>query len=231
MVKLNIVGIGPGNADYVTPIVRQIISEAHIVIGAQRSLNLFDKDIHGETCMLTANNLNEVLKYAVESTKNGKNVALLSTGDPGFSGLLKTVLNTNLISPSDINVIAGISVIQACAAKLGLSWDEACLFTFHQGNINNAKKTELTACLKAGRNIMLLPDTKAFTPKKIATYLIEAGFNPKTTVFICENLTLNDEKVTESNLERVSEVEFGLLCVMVIKAKHEEIQHGENLEL
>ena len=47
--------------------------------------------------VLTAKNLNDLLKYAAESVKKGKNVALLSTGDPGFSGLLKSVLNTKLI--------------------------------------------------------------------------------------------------------------------------------------
>jgi cobalt-precorrin-7 (C5)-methyltransferase len=222
MVKLNIIGIGPGGADYVTPIVRRIVSEAQIVIGAQRSLSLFNNDIHGETHTLTAKNLTELLKYAIEATKNGKSVALLSTGDPGFSGLLKTVLNTNLISSSEINVISGVSAIQVCAAKLCLSWDEACLFTFHQGNINDVKKIELMSCLKAGRNVILLPDAKAFSPKEIATYLIESGFNPHMSVFICENLTLCDERVTKSNLEGVSVADFGALSVMVIKAKCED---------
>ena len=224
MVKLNIVGVGPGNADYITPIARRIVSEAQIVIGAQRSLNLFANDIQGEVCVLTAKNLNDLLKYAVESIKEGKNVTVLSTGDPGFSGLLKSVLNTKLITVSEINVVPGISAVQACAAKLGLCWDEACLFTFHQGNINTAKKTELTTCLKAGRNVILLPDAKTFSPKEIASYLIENGFNPNTPVFICENLTLTDERVTKNSLEGISVFsDFNALCVMVIKAKWEDM--------
>ncbi|MCL2691291.1 MAG: precorrin-6y C5,15-methyltransferase (decarboxylating) subunit CbiE [Candidatus Bathyarchaeota archaeon] len=223
MVKLDIVGIGPGSVEYVTPIVRKIVSEAQIVIGAQRCLNLFSQDIHGESYTLTAKNLKELLKFAVESTKEGKQVTILSTGDPGFSGLLKTVLNTNLISASEVNVVPGISAIQTCAAKLGLSWDEACLFTFHQGSIDIAKKIELTTYLKMGRNIILLPDAKTFSPKEIATYLIESGFNPNMSVFICENLTLNDERVTKSSLEGVLVADFGALCVMVIKAKCEDV--------
>lgn len=222
MAKLNIVGIGPGNADYVTPIARKIVSEAQIVIGAQRSLNLFNKDLYGETRELTAKNLHELLRYSVESTKKGKNVVILSTGDPGFSGLLRSILNTNLITPSEINVVPGISAIQACAAKLSLCWEEVGLFTFHQGNISATKKAELLACLKTGKNVMLLPDSKIFSPKKIATYLIESSLDPNTSVFICENLTLDNEKITESTLEEVSITDFGTLCVMVIKTKQEE---------
>lgn len=222
MVKLNIVGVGPGGADYVTPAARKTVAEAEIIVGAQRSLDAFKSEIHGEAHTLTAKNLNDLLKYAVESAKNGKNVAVLSTGDPGFSGLLKTVLNTKLITASQINVIPAVSAVQACAAKLGLSWDEACLFTFHQGKITAERKTELASCLKTGRTVILFPDSKNFSPKEIAAYLINAGCNAKTTVFICENLTLNNEKVTETCLGGVSAAEFSGLIVMVIKAEHEE---------
>jgi cobalt-precorrin-7 (C5)-methyltransferase len=223
MVKLNIVGIGPGSADYVTPIARKIVSEAQIIMGAQRSLNLFNNDLPGEIHVITAKNLNELLKYAIEENRKGKTVVILSTGDPGFSGLLRSVLNTHLINASEINIVPGISAIQTCAAKLGLCWDEVCLFTFHRGDIDDAKKAELTACLKVGRNIILLPESKVFSPKKIAAYLIESGVDPNILVFICENLTLNDERIIESTLERVTVTDFNALCVMVIKAKCETV--------
>ncbi len=218
MAKLNIVGVGPGSPDYVTPAARKTVQEAQVVIGAQRSLNLFHQDIHGETMALTAKNLNAAIKYAVESTERGKNVALLSTGDPGFSGMLKTVLNSKLIKAIEVNVIPGVSSIQTCAARLGISWDDACLFTFHQGNVSMERKEELATCLKGGRDAMLLPDAKAFPPKEIASYLIQSGIDRQTPVFICENLTLSDEKVTASSLEGVLKLDFAALCVMVIKA-------------
>ncbi len=223
MVKLNIVGVGPGSADYVTPIAHKTVSESQIVIGAKRSLDLFSNDISGETHILTAKSLNELLTYAVESAKKGKNVAILSTGDPGFSGLLKSVLNTKLVTSSEINIIPGVSAVQACAAKLGLCWDEACLFTFHQGNVNEERKTELTICLKAERNVILLPDTNFFLPKDIANYLINSGIDPNTSVFICENLTLDNERVVASSLKGILTVDFAALCVMVIKAKCEAV--------
>jgi cobalt-precorrin-7 (C5)-methyltransferase len=222
MAKLNIVGVGPGSAEYVTPVAHKIVLEAQIVIGAQRSLDLFSGDISGETYVLTAKNLNVLLSFAIESTKKGKNVVILSTGDPGFSGLLKSVLNTKLIASSEIVVVPGVSAVQVCAAKLGLCWDETCLFTFHSGNVDDARKTELVACLKTGRDAILLPDAKNFLPKEIAVYLVNSGFNPNTSVFICENLTLNTERVVKTSLKDVLTVDFDALCVMVIKAKRED---------
>ena len=219
MAKLNIVGVGPGSPDYVTPAARKTVQQAQVIVGAQRSLNLFTSDIKGETMVLTAKNLNDALKYAVESIKEGKNVALLSTGDPGFSGLLRTVLKSNLAKNVEINIVPGISSLQACAARLAISWDDAALFTFHEGNVTAEEKKVLVSAVKAGRDIMLLPDSRAFAPKEIASFLIKAGLEKETQVFVCENLTLENEKVTSGSLEQVAEQTFGALSVMVIKAK------------
>ena len=218
LAKLNIVGVGPGSPDYVTPAARKTVQQAKVVIGAQRSLNLFTEDIKGETMVLTAKNLNNALKFAVESAEKGKNVALLSTGDPGFSGLLGTVLKSNLVKAVEINVVPGVSSIQTCAARLGISWDDACLFTFHEGDVSTEEKNKLLSCLKKGREAILLPDSRAFPPSEIASFLLKAGLDKETTVFVCENLTLDNERVTSSSLKQVSEQAFESLCVMVIKA-------------
>ena len=217
MAKLNIVGVGPGSPDYVTPAARKTVQQAKVVIGAQRSLNLFTEDIKGETMVLTAKNLNSALKFAVESAEKGKNVALLSTGDPGFSGLLRTVLKSNLVKAVEINVVPGVSSVQTCAARLGISWDDACLFTFHEGNVSVEEKNKLLICLKKGKEAILLPDSRAFPPDEIASFLLKAGLDKETPAFVCENLTLNNERVTSSSLKQVSEQAFEPLCVMVIK--------------
>jgi cobalt-precorrin-7 (C5)-methyltransferase len=218
LAKINIVGVGPGSPDYVTPAARKVVAQAEVVIGAQRSLNLFTEDVKGETMVLTAKNLHDALKHAAETVKSGKNVALLSTGDPGFSGLLHTVLESGLVNQDEINVVPGVSSIQACAAKIGISWDTTCLFTFHEGNVTTEDKNHLLSCAKNGKNVMLLPDSRAFPPSEIASFLIKAGIDKKTPVYICENLTLDDEKITSSILEEVSQQAFQSLCVMVIKA-------------
>lgn len=217
MAKINIVGVGPGSADYVTPIARKTVQQAQVIFGAQRSLNLFSSDIKGEVFVLTAKNLSDSLKHAAESVKSGKSVAFLSTGDPGFSGLLHTVLESGLFTTQQITVVAGVSSIQTCAANLNISWDKACLFTFHEGNVTDEKKNQLVQCLKKGKDALLLPDYKSFSIKEIASFLINAGLHQKTSVYICENLTLENEKIISSTLEEVSAQTYGSLCVMVIK--------------
>ncbi len=217
MGKLDIVGVGPGSADYVTPAAKKAVAQAQLVIGAQRSLNLFIEEIKGEKIALTAKNLSESLRMAAQALKDGKNVALLSTGDPGFSGLLHTVQESGLFGNEQINVVPGVSAIQVCAAKLNLSWDNIRLFTFHEGQVSDDQKEKLVSAHQCGRTIMLLPDAKSFAPKDIAALLIQTGADKNTSSYVCENLTLENEKVTATTLEELQGLTFGSLAVMVIK--------------
>jgi cobalt-precorrin-7 (C5)-methyltransferase len=223
--KLNVVGIGPGSLDYVTPAARKTVQNADVVVGAERSLSMLREDIKGEALVLTAKNVPEVMKYAADSAEKGKTVVLLSTGDPGFSGLLKSVSKYTRGRDIEVAVIAGVSSIQACAARLCLGWEELSLFTFHRGTTAE-KKAQLVKAVKEGKDVMLLPDPKAFVPREIASFLIKSGFDKGTTVFVCERLTLSDERVVESTLEKVSKCDFDALCVMVIKVKQKT--EGDN---
>jgi cobalt-precorrin-7 (C5)-methyltransferase len=215
--KLDIVGVGPGSPDYVTPAAKKAVAQAQLVIGAQRSLNLFAEEIRGEKIALTAKNLTESLRMAAQALKDGKNVALLSTGDPGFSGLQHTVQESGFFSNEQVNVVPGVSAIQACAAKLNLSWDNTRLFTFHEGQVSEDQKEKLVSAYQCGRTIILLPDAKSFVPKDIATLLIETGADKNTPSYVCENLTLENEKVTSTTFEELQGLTFGSLAVMVIK--------------
>jgi cobalt-precorrin-7 (C5)-methyltransferase len=91
MSKLHIVGIGPGSIEYLTFKARKVVESSDILIGSKRALELFD-DVNNEKIELGAGNMGEIFKLAVYKACQGNSVALLSTGDPGFSGVLKPIL-------------------------------------------------------------------------------------------------------------------------------------------
>jgi cobalt-precorrin-7 (C5)-methyltransferase len=216
MAKITIVGAGPGSPDYVTPIARKTVRSAALVVGAERVLSLFKDDIKGETLKLTAKNLNDALRQCAEYAKRGKSVALLSTGDPGFAGLLRTFRNATEGKNVEVEVVPGVSSLQACAAKLAMTWDEVDLFSFHDGT-SLEKKKQLLGAVKNGKDVMLLPNPKAFVPRDIANFLIDRGISADTPTVVCENLTLNNEQVKNSTLKGILGMTFDSLCVMVIR--------------
>ena len=57
--------------------------------------------------------------------------------------------------------------------KQAISWDNALLITFHEGNVSHEEKQVLDLAVSSGEDVILLPDSKAFTPKDIASYLID----------------------------------------------------------
>jgi len=216
LAKLYIVGAGPGSADYVTPAARKAVQEAQMVIGDQCVLDLFREDIKSQTLILTCKNIDDTLKCASDSVKSGKTVTVISTGDPGFSGLLGSVLRRSLDKNIEVHVISGISSLLACAAKLCLPWDDAVLITFHKG-ASVERKREFAEAVKAGKTVLLLPDPSAFTPSEISDYLIKAGVDENTRVAVCQNLTQADEKIVETTLKGALKQSFVPTSVMAIK--------------
>jgi len=217
LTKLYIVGAGPGSADYVTPAARKAVQKAQVVIGAECVLKLFREDIKGQTLTLTMENIDDALKCALDSVKSGKTVAVVSTGDPGFSGLLGSVLRRSIGKSVEVSVVPGISSLQACAARLCMVWDDAVLITFHKG-ASVERKRELADAVKAGKTVLLLPDPRAFAPSEISEYLLKAGVNKGTRVAVCENLTSADERIVETTLEGALKRSFDPTNVMVIKS-------------
>jgi cobalt-precorrin-7 (C5)-methyltransferase len=218
--KLKLVGMGPGSPDYITPIAAKAVENAEIVIGAKRALELFKDHINGESLLLTAQNVKEGLKYGVTSAEAGKNVVILSTGDPGFSGLLGSLINI-AGKGVDADVIPGVSSIQVCAARLRMRWDTADLLSLH-ADASSEKKMKLVEAVKDGKTVMLLPDPKSFSPCDIAQFLIEQGIDRETPVSICENLTLENERTVTATLDVILKQKFDMLCVMAVGADQKQ---------
>ncbi|MCP8304762.1 MAG: precorrin-6y C5,15-methyltransferase (decarboxylating) subunit CbiE [archaeon] len=212
--KILIVGAGPGAPDFITPAARKAVQNAHLLIGSKRVLDLFSREIRGEMLPLTANNINETLKRAMKVAKTGKSVVILSTGDPCIFGLLKPVLKIK--EDVDVEVIPGISSIQACMARLCLCWDNIdLLISFHEGT-SPEKEKRLIEAVKEGKNVMLLPDSKSFSPNKILEFLLKQGIDGSLPVAICERLTYPEEKIVKGTLKSLSRPGFNPLCVMMI---------------
>ena len=113
MNKIYIVGIGPGSSEYLTKKAIETVKNSDITVGSERAIELFD-DIQ-EKISFNVKDLVEKLEEAVELAINGSNVSILSTGDPGFSGVLKTVLriaDKKGFNKENIEVIPGISSLQ-----------------------------------------------------------------------------------------------------------------------
>ncbi|MEM4576251.1 MAG: precorrin-6y C5,15-methyltransferase (decarboxylating) subunit CbiE [Candidatus Nezhaarchaeales archaeon] len=216
MAKIYIVGAGPGDPDYVTPIARKMVRQAELVIGSERAVKLFNNDVRGEVIILDSRNFREVMVYAVERARSGANVVMVSTGDPGFAGLLGTFIKSfGTKLDVEVDVIPGVSVIQVCAAKLKICWDDAVLISLHEG-ATEEKRRRLAGAVKSGKTVILLPNTRSFTVRDVVKYLLSEGVDEETIAYVCEDLTLSSERIVKATLRELMSYEGSSLCVMVI---------------
>ena len=205
MSKLYIVGIGPGSRDYLTAAAVNTVQKSDLVVGSKRALDLFDTD--SPKIELDAKNLKHNLNVALKKAKNGQNVSILSTGDPGFSGVLKPILN--LKGEIEIEVIPGVSSIQLCAANLKIPWDEANIVTMHGKGISE----DILDIINNGKPSIILPNFKV---TDLVYFLIEKGISKKRKVAVCEKLSYEDEKIVETSLEDISKMDFSYMSILVI---------------
>ena len=193
-----IVGIGPGNKEYILPKAQQIMKDCHIVIGFERAINSIE---HNNKSVMKS--LTEVLNY-IKGNK-GQNIAIVASGDPCFYGITDYI-NKNY--GEEIQVIPGISSFQYLMSKLNKSWQGAILGSIH------GRKEELLEKVKSNRLSIWLTD-KENSPDFICRELIRS--NIKALVYVGINLSYEDELIIRGTEKEISEMKFSELSVVVIE--------------
>lgn len=207
MNRMNIVGIGPGAKEYLTLGTIELIEKSDVLVGSKRSLELFDY-VDAEMIELQPRDIPSTVKNAVDYLNNGLKVTVLSTGDPGFSGMLKTVQK---ISPeTKLNVVPGISSVQLAAAKLQIPWDTANLITIHGGK---EPSDDLLERIDDSTANIILPNRHI---SELAEYLLDNGYDSNKPITICEKLSYPDEQIVKVTLQEATTMNFGYMCVVII---------------
>lgn len=208
--KIYIIGIGPGSSEYLTKKAVDTVKTSDYTVGSTRAIDLFD-DVNNKIAF-NVKDLLDKLEKGVDLAIEGNTVSILSTGDPGFSGVLNTVLriaNEKNFPEEKIEVIPGISSLQLAAARNHIQWDNANVMTFHgRENIEDILKV-----INNGKTTIALPSKKV---RDMAQFLLDNGVDEHREVIVCERLSYDDEKIVRSTLKDIANSEFTYMCIMVI---------------
>ena len=208
--KIYIIGIGPGSSEYLTRKAIDTVEMSDYTVGSTRAIELFD-DVQN-TIPFNVKELLDTLEKGVKLAVDGNVVSILSTGDPGFSGVLNTVLrlsDENGFSRQNIEVIPGISSLQLAAARCHIQWDNANVMTFHgRENIE-----DILPVINNGKITIALPSRKV---KDMAQFLLDNGVESDRKVTVCERLSYPDEKIVTTTLDEIASSEFTYMCIIVI---------------
>lgn len=121
MMKLTVVGLGPGAGEDLTGRARRAIEEADLVVGYTAYIALI-RDQFPDKEMTSTGMKKEVdrCRLAVETAVEGKNVAVVCSGDSGVYGMAGLIYEVAQdYPPIDIEVVPGITAACGGAAVLG----------------------------------------------------------------------------------------------------------------
>ncbi|HWR43306.1 precorrin-6y C5,15-methyltransferase (decarboxylating) subunit CbiE [Sporomusa sp.] len=205
--KIIVVGIGPGSPDYVLPIASRTIAGAKVLVGSKRALDTFgsanqviriiDKDIKG------------VLDF-IEGRLACQDVVVLVSGDPGFYSMLAALRGR--FAAERITVIPGISSAQLAFARLAEVWQDAALISMH-----GRQAADDVLRYRPGHKLGILTDTQ-HNPAHIACVLLEHGWPETACVWLCTNLSYDNEVVAAMTLAETTGTPGFEHSVMVVKA-------------
>jgi cobalt-precorrin-7 (C5)-methyltransferase len=180
-----IVGCGPGAEDYITPAAAAAAGKADVLIVSLRLKDLFPA-IAAER-IDSAIGIDATLDAIAARRDAGLQVVLLATGDPGIASLALPVIRR--FGRNNCEVIPGISSIQVAFARLALDWQDARIVSAH------SRDPEVSAAeLREAGKLAILGGREG-SLRWAAELIAELGDGRR--VFLCEDLTLPGEKISE----------------------------------
>ncbi len=119
--KIYLVGIGPGSQDNITPRAANALKNIQVAIGHKDCLDLVWRFIVGKEIIASEMSPVERAEVAVKKAQQGKDVALVSTGDTGIYAIASTFFSylREKGLKVEVEVIPGVTVASAAAALLG----------------------------------------------------------------------------------------------------------------
>ena len=202
MLQVNIVGIGPGNPELITAAARQAILNSNILIGDKRMLAAFADEGKALYDTIKTSEIVEVIQKAQATDE----IAVLVSGDVGFFSLAKTI--SGKLPECKCTRYCGISSLVYFASNMEMSWDDAKIVSMH-GRCQNLEAAvahnEKVFSLTGGDN----------SPQRLCQTLCEHGLG-EVMVYVGENLSYENEKITCGTAEEISKLSFPSLSVMMV---------------
>ncbi|MDR2394548.1 MAG: precorrin-6y C5,15-methyltransferase (decarboxylating) subunit CbiE [Treponema sp.] len=209
MKKIMIIGTGLG-PDTITAAGWKALDEAEVWFGSERLLELFKSAVKQEKITLPFYTKDRIIQKIDQS--NAQQFAVLVSGDPGFySAAHELYPALSKLQDCSVAIIPGISTASAFFARLGLPWQDACLFSAHGRDI-----TGLVSLVRRNRRVFCITGGNT---KDISAVLEDAGFS-SLEVYVGENLGLEHERVSLTNVKKLSSLCLSSLSVLVFENKH-----------
>lgn len=232
---LHVVGIGPGSADWRAPAARAALETATDWVGYGLYLDLAaDLQTGQHEHRFPLGGEEDRVRHAINLAKQGKDVALVCSGDAGIYAMAALVYEVIDLEPCriEVNVIPGISAFQAAAAKAGamIGHDFCCISLSDLLTPWEAIEKRVTAAAEGDFVISF------YNPRSLkrrdqleqAFAILAKHRPPDTPVIIASNLGRPEENVRIVRFADFNPDDVDMLTlVMVGSSQSKSVQRGD----
>lgn len=219
--KLWVVGLGPGDVLHLTPAARAAIEQADCIAGYKTYLELIPELIEGKE-LLSSGMRQEVerCQLALDRAEAGAKVALVCSGDAGVYGMAGLILELLDGRELDVEMVPGISAVQAAASRLGapLMHDFSVISLSDLLTPWPLIRQRLNAAGSADFVVALYnPKSRGRTSQiGAAQQILLRHRGPQTPVGIVRNACRAGEEVTVTTLAEMLACEIDMFSLVVI---------------
>lgn len=226
--SIYVIGFGPGSGEHLTPAAKKAIEACDTCIGYKTYIELVRPLLQGKKVIATG--MTEEIdrgRKAYQLAKDGKNVAIVSSGDSGvygMAGLVYEVLELNGWDPAapdvPVYVIPGITAACSIGALLGAPLNhDFCSISLSnlltpwpliEKRLQAAAEADFVTALynpkSARRDWQIVKAQEIFLQHR----------DPKTPVGVVKSGFREGEIIVRTTLDQMADQEIGMLTTIVI---------------
>ena len=230
--------LGPGDPDYLAPRARGVLMDASVIVGYRTYMQLIEPAVLEGKETIETGMTDEIQRcqMAIEKALEGKDTAVVSSGDAGIYGMAGLVLQLleerKLLGEVNVEVIPGIPALSAAAALLGapLMHDFAVISLSDLLTPWEVIQSRVEAAAKADFVIVLYnPKSKKRTWQlDRAIEMISEYRSGETPVGLVRNAMREAQAVRITTLSHLDKSEVDMLTILLVGNSQTQIM-GEKM--
>ncbi|KAA9241571.1 MULTISPECIES: precorrin-6y C5,15-methyltransferase (decarboxylating) subunit CbiE [Aerococcus] len=207
---IHVIGIGPGQTDYLVNHAIDLLAHLPHVYGSQRQLDSLKVYIKGKPH--TLGKLGELLSQLKAHLAKEEDVAVLASGDPMLYGI-GNYLYRNLPQQA-IRIHPGISSLQYIFSRTGMAMNDVYLTSSHGREPNIEWISQFP-------KVAMVTDDK-WGPYQIAQALLKGSEGEELAgcqMVIGENLSYDNERIEKRPLSQVEDRDYAMNVVVILNER------------
>lgn len=228
-------GIGPGDASLLSLRALEAITKCQAIVGYATYIKLLG-NLAADKEIISTGMAGEVerAKLAISEALTGKQVCLISSGDPGvygMAGLVLELLNPEEAAKIAIEIVPGITAATSCASFLGAPLMHDFVVISLSDLLTDKKKIKKRIKLAAQADFVIVlynpKSKKRVKPLVAAGQILLEHKSPNTPVGIVRNAERENEEVIITTLKNMLSVKKIDMVTTIIVGNSQSYIKGE----